>query len=140
MRQILMTWGVLIACAFLGSAQEGGTLEVQLHYKGSGTVDSTHKIFVALWESDDFNSGPPAEVKSSTDKDGKVTFSDVRKTPVFVSAAFDPSGNWEATSPPPSGASVGMYSTAPPKPEPIRITPGKAVSVTITFDDSSKVP
>ena len=140
MRHLLMTCGVLIACGLVGSAQEGGTLEVQIHYQGSGTVDSKHKIFVALWESDDFNSGPPSDVKSLTSKDGTVTFSDVKKTPVFASVAYDPSGNWDAASPPPSGSSLGMYSKEPPKPEPIPITPGKIAKVTISFDDTAKVP
>ena len=129
-----------MACAFLASAQDGGTLRVQVRYRGSGAVDSAHKIFVALWESDDFNSAPPSEVKSLASKDGTVTFADVKKTPVFVSAAFDPSGQWDAASPPPSGSSLGMYSKKPPKPEPIPIKPGASAKVTLTFDDSTKTP
>ena len=140
MRRLLMTTGALLCCIAIALAQEGGSLEVQIHYKGSGTVDSSHKIFVALWESDDFNGGPPSEVKTLSSKDGSVTFSNIKATPVFASTAFDPSGSWDATSPPPSGASVGMHSKEPPKPEPIPIAPGKVAKVTITFDDTTKVP
>ena len=140
MKRLSVLFGVLLAGASIASAQQGLTLQVQLHYTGSGTVDATHKIFVALWESADFNSGPPAEVKSAASKNGMVTFSDVKKLPAYVSAAYDPSGRWDASGPPPTGASLGMYTKAPPKPEPIAITPGKASKVTLSFDDAAKVP
>lgn len=124
------------------SAQQGLTLQVQIHYKGSGTVDETHKIFVALWDSPGFtdSGAPPVAVKPTSSKDGTVTFSDIQKTPAYVSAAYDPAGHWDAQSAPPTGSSLGMYSKAPPKPEPINLTPVRTAKVTITFDDSNKVP
>jgi hypothetical protein len=140
LRRLLTMCGGLLVGALVASAQQGLTLQVQIHYTGAGTVDSAHKIFVALWESEDLEGGPPSDVKSATSKDGTVTFDDVKKTPAFVSAAYDPSGNWDASGPPPSGASLGMYSKAPPKPDPIPLTPGKPAKVTITFDDTVKVP
>ena len=84
--------------------------------------------------------GPPVAVLSVNSKKGAVTFSDVQKVPAYVSAAFDPTGAWDAQSPPPSGASLGMYSKNLPNPEPIDVAPGKTVTVAITFDDSAKVP
>src|SRR5438128_8988242 len=113
MKRLSVLFGVLLAGASIAPAQQGLTLQVQLHYTGSGTVDATHKIFVALWESADFNSGPPADVKSAASKNGTVTFSDVKKVPAYVSAAYDPSGRWDASGPPPTGASLGMYTKAP---------------------------
>ena len=139
MKRLSVLFVVLVG-AFLASAQQGSTLQVQLHYTGSGTVDATHKIFVALWDSADLNSAPPAEVKSTTSKNGMVTFADVKKSPVYVTAAYDPSGRWDAASPPPTGSSLGMYGKTPPKPDPIAIAPGKSVKVTIGFDDTAKVP
>ena len=139
MKRLSVLFGVLLVGASIAPAQQGLTLQVQLHYTGSGTVDATHKIFVALWDSEDFNSGPPAEVKSATSKNGMVTFSDVKKVPAYVSAAYDPSGRWDASGPPPNGASLGMYSKAPPKPDPIAITAGKVTKVTLSFDDTAKV-
>jgi hypothetical protein len=139
MKQLSVLFGFLVG-ASIAPAQQGLALQVQLHYTGSGTLDATHKIFVALWDSADFNSGPPAEVKSATSKNGMVTFSDVKKVPVYVSAAYDPSGHWDASGPPPAGASLGVYSKAPPKPDPIAITPGKVTKVTVSFDDTAKVP
>jgi len=131
--------GALLLSALMISAQQGLTLQVQLHYTGSGTVDEAHKIFVALWDSADTDGAPPVDVKAATSKNGTVTFTDVKKVPAYVSAAYDPTGHWDAQSPPPSGSSLGMYSKAPPKPDPIDITPGKVAKVTISFDDSNKV-
>ena len=141
MKRLSVLLGTLVGCALVAPAQQGMTLQVQLHYTGSGTVNATHKIFVALWDSADFQSAPPSEVKSATSKNGVVTFADVKKGPVYVSAAYDPSGNWDgASGPPPTGASLGVYSKAPPKPDAIAITPGKGVKITLSFDDSVKVP
>jgi len=142
MRRLFVICGVLLLCALLAPAQQGLTLQVQLHYTGSGTVDETHKIFVALWDSAGFadgEGGPPVAVQSTSSKNGTVTFSNVQKVPAYVSAAYDPTGQWDAQSNPPSGCSLGMYSKNPPKPEPIDITPGKVAKVTISFDDSNKV-
>src|SRR5260370_32781526 len=141
MRRIFAMCGAFLLGALMASAQQGLTLQVQLHYTGTGTVDETHKIFVALWDSSSFADGAaiPVAVQSATSKNGTVTFSDVQKVPAYVSAAYDPTGNWDAQSPPPSGSSLGMYTKTPPKPEPINIEPGNIAKVTISFDDSHKV-
>src|SRR5712664_1678949 len=143
MRRLFAMCGALLLAALITTAQQGLTLEVQLHYTGPGTVDATHKIFVALWDSAGFangEGGPPVAVQSATSKNGTVTFSDVQKVPAYVSAAYDPTGNWDGQSgPPPKGASLGMHSKAPPKPDPIDIAPGKTAKATISFDDTVKV-
>jgi hypothetical protein len=73
-------------------------------------------------------------------KKGIATFSNVQTVPALVSAAYDPTGAWDAQSRPPSGSSLGMYAKNPPKPEAIDVAPGKTVKVSITFNDSVKVP
>src|SRR4051794_15994314 len=50
-------------------AQAGRTVQVAVNYTGSGTVDASHKIYVALWDSADF-SGGPAAVKAVESKNG----------------------------------------------------------------------
>jgi len=69
-----------------------------------------------------------------------VTFSNIGKSPVYVSVAYDPNGNYDGQSgPPPAGASLGMYMTTPGEPGAIDIDPGKTVSVDLSFDDSYKM-
>ena len=127
-------------CALAQTSANKRTIQVDINYTGSGTVNANHRVYVALWDSSDMSGGPPVAVLSVNSKKGSVAFSDVQKVPAYVSAAFDPTGAWDAQSPPPSGTSLGMYSKNPPNPEPIDVAPGKTVQVAITFDDSAKVP
>jgi hypothetical protein len=142
-KRLWTTAGLFVLCAVCVLAQASAdkrTIQVDIDYTGSGIVNASHKVFVALWDSSDMSGGPPVAVLSLNSKKGTVTFSDVQRVPAFVSAAYDPTGNWDAQSPPPSGTSLGMYSKNPPNPQPIDVAPGKTVKVTITFDDSVKVP
>jgi len=127
-------------CALAQASADKRTIQVDIDYTGPGIVNASHKIYVALWDSSDMSGGPPAAVLSLNSKKGTVTFSDVQRVPAYVSAAYDPSGNWDAQSPPPSGAALGMYSKNPPNPQAIDVAPGKTVKVTIAFNDSVKVP
>src|SRR5262245_46699368 len=54
--------GALLAVAALMAAQSGRTIQVDVIYTGSGTVDAGHKIYVALWRSPNMD-GAPADVQ-----------------------------------------------------------------------------
>lgn len=136
-RIALGTFLLSAACAF---AQGGRSIAVDIVYTGSGTVNASHKIYVALWDTADTTNSGPVEVKSIDSKVGSVTFTNVQKLPAYVNAAYDPSGKWTAQSPPPSGSSFGAYSTHPPALTPIDPPPGKTTKVKITFDDKVKTP
>ena len=138
-RHVCVVLGILVAAA-IAVAQAGRTIQVDINYTGSGTVDSRHKIYVALWDSTDFNGGAPVDVQSLDSKSGTVTFQNVKTVPAYVSTAYDPSGKWDAQSPPPSGSSLGMYSSKPPTPDPIRVEPGKTARIKLTFNDAHKEP
>ncbi len=121
----------------------GRTLEVKLNYTGAGTVDEKHRIFVVLFDSPDFAKGGamPIAMKPATEKQETVTFSNVSTSPVYAAASYDPSGNYDGESgPPPSGASLGMYSKTPGTPAPINLESGKTTQVELTFDDKAKMP
>jgi hypothetical protein len=138
--------GLLFASpqAFPQDKKAGPTVQVQLSYTGSGTVDEKHKIYVALWDSPDFMQGGgtmPVSIQPADSKTGTVTFADVKTMPAYASAVFDTAGSWDATSgPPPSGASLGLYSKTPGQPEPIKGAAGETVKVTLAFDDTAKMP
>ena len=142
-KRLWTTLGLFVlyaVCALAQTSADKRTIQVDIDYTGSGTVNASHRIYVALWDSSDMSGGPPVAVLSLNSKKGTVTFSDVQRVPAFVSAAHDPTGNWDAQSPPPSGTSLGLYSKNPPNPQAIDLAPGKTVKVTIIFDDSVKVP
>lgn len=98
-----------------------GTLKVKLNYSGAGVVDEKHQIRLFLFDSPDFVQGGvmPFASGSAASKDGIVTFPDLDKSPVYVAAIYDPSGDYDgASGPPPSGAS--MVYTARPQGSPSR--------------------
>lgn len=146
-KYVFLAFGLLLVAALIGAAQgdNSRTLRVTVHYTGSGTVDDNHPVAVALWDSPSFMeqgaNAMPLEVKVTKSNNGAVTFSNVSTSPVYVSTAYDPSGKWDGMSgPPPTGSSLGMYSKEPGKPEPVRIQPGKTVSIDVSFDDTLKMP
>jgi hypothetical protein len=147
MKKSLFLAGILFLAFGFQSARaqdkSSRTLKVKLHYTGSGTVDDKHKIFVFMFDSPDFTQGNVMPIGSQTaaGKDETVTFSAIDKSPVYIVAAFDPSGGYDGQSgPPPTGSSLGMYSKQPPQPEPIAIDQGKTVQVDLPFDDTAKMP
>jgi hypothetical protein len=119
------------------------TLKVKLNYTGTGTVDGKHQIIVFLFDSPDFVQGGvmPFATASGSAKDEVMTFSDLTVSPVYAVAVYDPTGEYDGQSgPPPSGASMGMYSKTPGQPEPIAVEAGKTEQVELAFDDSFKLP
>lgn len=117
-------------------------LQVHVNYTGTGTVDGTHKVYVVLWDSPDFVKGEsamPAAIQSTSSKDGTVTFDTVKKTPAYVSAVYDPSGQWDAQSAPPEGSSLGLYSKSPGTPAPVELRQGKITTIDLSFDDTLKM-
>lgn len=121
------------------------TLQIQLTYSGSGTIDQDHPILVVLWDSPDFvNPGspagkPPIAEQRFTSKSGIINFDHVKTSPVYVSCACDPAGNWKGGSEPPAGSSLGLYSKQPGKSSPIGLQQGETTKVSFTFDDSVQV-
>src|SRR5438067_7262488 len=85
-RLYALVGALLLATAF-AVAQSGRTIQVDITYAGSGTVDATHKIYVALWDSANFD-GPPADIQSLDSKTGTVTFKNVQAAPAYVSTAY----------------------------------------------------
>ena len=144
----LMFGMMILASGFqYGRAQEkaaaGRTLKVKLHYTGSGAIDEKHKIHVFLFDSPAFMQGDamPIAMQSATSKNDTVTFSAVEKSPVYVTAVYDPAGSYDGQSgPPPSGSSLGLYSKTPGQPAPVNLDEGKTVEIEIAFDDTSKMP
>lgn len=136
---------LLLAAPRTPAAQDSNAaykLKVRVNYTGTGAVDAQHKIYVVVWDSPDFAKGGnamPAAVESMSSKTGTVTFDNVQKTPAYVSTAYDPSGQWDAQSPPPEGSSLGLYSKTPGTPEPIELKAGKTTTIDLNFDDTVKM-
>jgi hypothetical protein len=77
--RLCVTFAALVLATVFADAQTGRTIQVDIAYTGSGTVNASHKIYVALWDSADFSGGPPVAVKSLDSKNGTVTFTECPK-------------------------------------------------------------
>ena len=144
MRKRLSIAAAITVLAILANAQTKAdrSLQVKLNYTGAGTVDDKHKIMVFLFDSPDFAGGNvmPIGSESATAKGQTVTFSNLSASPVYVVAVFDPKGEYDGMSMPPSGSSLGLYATQDGKPNPINLESGKASQISLPFDDSTKMP
>jgi hypothetical protein len=142
-RNFLLSGTVFVSALTARAQDKSSTLEVEVSYTGSGTVDESHKVYVVLWDNPNFateDAGvPPIDIKGVSSKSALAQFDNVQANPVYVGMVYDPSGKWDAASPPPSGSSLGLYAKEPGKPAPIPIESGKTARISATFDDSFKM-
>jgi hypothetical protein len=141
---------------------EGQTLVVKLKYKGKGTVDEKHKVYLLVIDNDPYSADVLADASSTkpidpaqskgkkiayilqrqgaASKEQELTFKGLKSSPVYVVAFFDQAGTYEQTQGPASGSPSGQYGSTPFKPDPIKLKEGKPTEVKVQFDDSSKTP
>jgi hypothetical protein len=119
-------------------AQESGQLKVTVDYKGSGSVDATHEIFV--WVFDNPNIGAdsvPIANDVLTTNGGTLTFSGLPKE-VYLAAAYDEKGDYDGTSgPPPAGTPITIYGDMGVAKA--VVTGGADTAVSVTFDDTVRM-
>jgi hypothetical protein len=114
-------------------------VNVTVKYTGAGTVDANRRIWV--WLFDNPNIGPdsiPIGEQSITKNGGTASFTTATGE-VYIAVAYDEQGGFMGQAPPPSGSPVMMYgmnAKDPPQP----VTPGPKGKVTVTFDDSQRMP
>jgi hypothetical protein len=140
-RTFILSGAALVSA--MAAETDAAKLVVQVSYSGSGTVDGSHKVYVVLWDNAGFTKGATSEpiaVAGVASKAGAAEFEGLDKNPVFVSMVYDPTGKWDAMSPPPPGSSLGMYSKDPGTPAPVELKPGKTTTIRAAFDDSQKMP
>lgn len=130
---------VLGVAALLGAAPEGGELKVTIHYKGAGKVDAAHQVIVWAFSTPQIDaSSMPVASRSVTSDGGSASFSGLPKV-VYLAAAFNEKGDYDGTSgPPPSGTPVVIYGEAGTAKA--VDTGGPEAAVTVTFDDSVRMP
>jgi hypothetical protein len=119
-------------------AHAAGTVKVSVNYKGKGTVDAKHRIWVWLFDTPDIGPGSMPIAESSIDANGTAaTFDGIDAARVWIAVAFDESGTMAGNAPPPSGSPVGVLLGADRAPQ--SVVPG-ADAVVLTFDDSQRMP
>ncbi len=115
-----------------------GPVKVTVNYTGKGTVDPSHRVWVWLFDTPEIGPGAMPIDQVSVGKNGEVAVFDVSGSRVWIAVAFDEKGVMTGNEPPPSGTPIGIYSSATGAPE--AVAPGAAGAVTVTFDDSLRMP
>jgi hypothetical protein len=121
-----------------GTRVTAGTVKVTVNYKGKGTVDATHRVWVWLFSTPDIGPGAMPIAEVAIDANGTLaTFDGIDAERVWIAAAFDESGSMSGNAPPPSGSPVGLYLGTDGTPK--SVVPGGS-AVQLTFDDSFRMP
>lgn len=119
-------------------AAAAGALKVTVNYKGSGTVDGSHQVWVWLFDSPDIGPSSMPIAEMAIDKNGATATFEVGVDRVWIAVAYDEKGVMSGNAPPPSGTPIGIYASSTGAPE--AVTPGAKGAVEVTFDDSQRMP
>jgi len=124
--------------ASAGARVGAGTVKVTVNYKGKGTVDAKHRLWVWLFSSPDIGPGSMPIAEISIDANGALAvFDGIDAERVWIAAAFDEGGTMTGSAPPPSGSPVGVLAGSDGAPK--SVVPGESAAV-ITFDDTVRMP
>jgi len=125
--------------ASAGARVAAGTVKVTLNYKGKGTVDDSHRVWVWLFATPDIGPGSMPIAEASVDKNGAIaTFDGISEERVWIAVAYDEKGSMTGSAPPPSGTPVGLYVGSDGAPR--SVVPGDSTVAVLTFDDSFRMP
>jgi hypothetical protein len=120
------------------SPAAAGAVKITVHYTGKGTVDSSHKIWVWLFDDPNIGAGSMPIDQATLDKnDSEAVFEGVAPGEVWVAVAFDENGVMTGDGPPPTGTPIGILMKDG---KPAGVTPGEKGIATLTFDDTMRMP
>lgn len=115
-----------------------GSVTVTVNYKGRGTVDGSHRLWVWLFDSPEIGPGSMPIAEMSVDKNGEVAAFEVSEDRVWIAVAYDENGVMTGNSPPAPGSPIGIHVSSTGAPE--AVPTGTAGAVVLTFDDSQRMP
>ena len=116
-----------------------GTVKVTVTYKGKGKVDTSHKLWVWLFDTPNIGPGAMPIDQIALDNNGAdAVFENVAGDKVYIAVAFDEQGAMTGDGPPPTGSPVGLLMGADGTPR--GVTPGDKAGATLTFDDTLRMP
>jgi uncharacterized protein (DUF2141 family) len=145
MQQVMRWTRAIVALALVAMAspaivaQETGKLKVTVTYTGAGTVDSTHEIYLWLFDTPNITADTaPIASDVITASGATATFSGLPKE-VYIAAAFDEKGDYDGTSgPPPTGTPITIYGDMGAAKA--VATGGADAAVTVAFDATMRMP
>ncbi|MCC7031353.1 MAG: hypothetical protein IT179_00800 [Acidobacteria bacterium] len=135
----LVATGLSAAMAPGAAAAAAGSVAITVHYKGSGAVDESHRLWIWVFDTPDI--GPaamPIREESVAQNGGAVTIRGLSEARVWIAVAFDERGGSPGNQPPASGSPIGIYSVDGGQPS--AVEPADDTRVSVTFDDSMRMP
>ena len=138
---VLMLLTALVQSGVHAATKAGaaGTVKVTVTYKGKGTVDASHKLWVWIFDTPNIGAGSMPIDQVSLDANGaQAVFENVAPGQVWIAVAFDQQGAMMGDAPPPTGSPVSVH--AGKDGMPLAVTPGEKGLASITFDDSMRMP
>jgi hypothetical protein len=128
-----------VSAAHIAADAVAGTVKVTVTYKGKGTVDRSHKLWVWVFDTPNIGAGSMPIGQISLDTNGAdAVFENVAGETVYLAAAFDESGSMMGDAPPPTGSPIGILSGA--NGAPAGVTPGAKSTAVLNFDDTIRMP
>jgi hypothetical protein len=124
--------------AYAASNDVAGAVKVTVNYTGAGKVDGSHRVWIWLFDTPNIGPGSMPIAEMSVEKNGDVATFEADGNQVWIAVAYDVNGVMAGNAPPPSGSPIGIYATSTGAPE--AVTPGAMGAVTLTFDDSQRMP
>jgi hypothetical protein len=125
--------------ASAGARVAAGSVKVTINYKGKGTVDDSHRVWVWLFATPDIGPGAMPIAELSIDKNGAIaTFDGIAEERVWIAVAYDEKGAMTGSAPPPPGTPVGLYVGSDGAPR--SVVTGDSTVAVLTFDDSFRMP
>jgi uncharacterized protein (DUF2141 family) len=143
--QVCLAAAAIVGAATLAQAQDatdGGKLKVTIDYKGAGAVDAEHRVWVWVFDTPNISADVmPLAIGVIKENKASYKFVGLPKQ-VYLAAAFDNLGGYDGSmAPPPSGTPLTIHGAmGPGQPGAVVATGGDDASVTVTFDDSVKMP
>ena len=130
---------LLIGSPVQAAAAEAGSVTLTVKYTGKGDVDKSHQIWTWLFDTPNIGPGAMPIGEMSLDKNGgDVAFTNVTADKVWIAVAYDINGGFSGMAPPPSGSPVAIHSDS--SGAPAEVTPGDKTRVSVTFNDTDRMP
>ena len=128
-----------LTAAPIPATAAAGTVKVTVHYKGEGTVDASHKLWVWVFDTPNIGPGSMPLDQIALDKNGlEAVFNNVVADKVWIAVAYDESGGMTGDAPPPSGTPISILAGSDGAPA--AVMSGAKGTAVVTFDDSQRMP
>ena len=141
-----VTVGLVLAAGLVRAQQAAtaadGRLKVQLEYKGKGTVDAGHQMWIWVFDTPNITAeSNPIATGFLKENKTAYKFAGLPKD-VYIAVAYDEKGGYDGTSgPPPQGTPIAIRGgSGLGSPATSVATGGDDAKVEISFDDTIRMP